>query len=55
MSAAEALQSARAAGIQLGLDGEDLTLEAAVAPPAAVLDLLSRNKAGSRGAAADIE
>jgi hypothetical protein len=45
MSATEALKAARAAGIQLGLDGEDLTLEAAVVPPVAVLDLLSRNKA----------
>lgn len=40
MSAAEALKAARAAGVQLGLDGEDLTLEAAVEPPVAVIDLL---------------
>ena len=46
MSAAEALKAARAAGVQLGLDGDDLTLEAAVEPPVAVIDLLSRNKAG---------
>jgi hypothetical protein len=46
MSAAEALRAARAAGIQLEMDGEDLLLEAAVAPPLAVLDALSRNKAG---------
>ena len=46
MSAAEALKAARAAGVQLGLDGEDLTLEAAVEPPVAVIDLLSCNKAG---------
>jgi hypothetical protein len=45
MSAAESLKAARAAGIQLGVDGENLTLEAAVAPPVSVLDLLSRNKA----------
>ena len=31
MSAAEALKAARAAGIELGLDGDDLVLEAAVA------------------------
>ena len=46
MSAAEALRAARAAGIRLGVDGEDLTLEADVPPPVAVLDALSRNKAG---------
>ena len=45
MSAAEALKAARAAGIELGLDGDDLVLEAASAPPAAVLDALSRHKA----------
>ena len=45
MSAAEALKAARAAGIQLGVDGDDLVLEASVPPPAAVLDLLSRHKA----------
>ena len=46
MSAAEALKAARAAGIRLGIDGDVLTLEAATAPPAAVLDLLTRHKAG---------
>jgi hypothetical protein len=46
MSAAEALRAARAAGIELEIDGEDLMLEAAVAPPVAVLDALSRHKAG---------
>ena len=46
MSAAEALMAARAAGVRLGLDGKNLTLEAAGAPPPAVLDLLSRHKAG---------
>lgn len=45
MSAAEALKAARAAGIQLGLDGDDLVLNAASAPPAAVLDALSLHKA----------
>jgi hypothetical protein len=44
MSAAEALKVARAAGIRLGIDGESLTLEAAVPPATAVLDLLSRHK-----------
>jgi hypothetical protein len=45
MSAAEALKSARAAGIRLGIDGDALTLEASEAPSPAVLDLLSRHKA----------
>ena len=46
MSAADALKAARAAGIRLGIDGDDLVLEASAPPPAAVLDLLSRHKAG---------
>ncbi len=46
MSAAEALKAARAAGIELGIDGDDLVLEASAPPPAAVLGLLSRHKAG---------
>ena len=45
MSAAEALKAARAAGIQLGIDGDDLVLEASAPPPPAVIDLLSRHKA----------
>ena len=45
MSAAEALRVARAAGIRIMIDGGDLVLEASTAPPAAVLDLLARNKA----------
>ena len=45
MSAADALKAARAAGIQLSVDGDDLVLEAASAPSAAVLDALSRHKA----------
>ena len=40
MSAAEALMAARAAGIQLWVDGDDLVLEAAGPPPPAVIDLL---------------
>jgi hypothetical protein len=44
MSAAQALQVARAAGVQVNIDGDDLLLEAAAPPPAALLDLLSRNK-----------
>jgi hypothetical protein len=45
MNAAEALKAARALGIRFGIDGDDLLLEAATPPPAAVLDLLSRHKA----------
>jgi hypothetical protein len=45
MSAVEALKAARAAGIELALDGDVLALSAASAPPAAVLDTLSRHKA----------
>jgi hypothetical protein len=46
MSAAEALKAARAAGIRLGIEGDDLVLEASSAPPPAMLDLLSRHKEG---------
>jgi hypothetical protein len=45
MSAAAALKVARAAGIRLGINGDDLTLEASAAAPPAVLDLLSHHKA----------
>ncbi|AMA59449.1 hypothetical protein [Bradyrhizobium sp. CCGE-LA001] len=44
MSAAEALKAAGAAGIRLVLDGEDLVLTAAEAPPDEVLSGLSRHK-----------
>ena len=46
MSAFEALKVARTAGIHVGIDGDDLVLEASAAPPLAVLDALSRYKAG---------
>ena len=45
MSAAEALTMARAAGIQISIDGDDLVLQASAPPPAEVLDLLARHKA----------
>jgi hypothetical protein len=45
ISAAEALRAARAAGIQLSIEGGDLVLEASVGPPPALLDLLSHHKA----------
>ena len=45
MSATVALKTARAAGIELVIDGEELVLEAAAPPPAALLDLLSHHKA----------
>jgi hypothetical protein len=45
MNAVDAVKVARAAGVELALDGEDLALKAAAsAPPAAVLDALSRHK-----------
>lgn len=46
MSAVQALKAAREAGVRIGVDGDALTLDADAAPPAAVLDLLSRHKAG---------
>jgi hypothetical protein len=46
MTAAAALKAARAAGIELGVDGNDLVLEAAAPPPAAVVDLLALHKTG---------
>jgi hypothetical protein len=46
MSAVEALKAARAAGIQLGIDGDNLVLEAPAPPPPDVTDFLSRHKAG---------
>jgi hypothetical protein len=45
MSAAEALGVARAAGISVSIDGDDLVLEAYAPPPPALLDLLSHHKA----------
>jgi hypothetical protein len=46
VNAAEALKAARSAGIRLGIDGDDLTLEAPTAPHPIVLDQLARHKAG---------
>jgi hypothetical protein len=46
MSAVQALKAARDAGVRIGIDGDALTLDADAAPPATVLDLLSRHKAG---------
>jgi hypothetical protein len=46
MSAPQALKAARDAGVRIDVDGDALTLDADAAPPAAVLDLLSRHKAG---------
>jgi hypothetical protein len=44
MSAAEALKAARAAGIKLAIDGDDLVLEASASPPSAVIDCLTGHK-----------
>jgi hypothetical protein len=46
VSAADALKAARAAGVDLRLDGDDLVLEASAPPPLATLDLVSRHKPG---------
>ena len=46
MTAVEALRAARAAGVEIVLDGDDLVLEASSPLPERVLDPLSRNKAG---------
>ena len=46
MKAAEALRTARAAGVEIALDGDDLVLEASSPPQERVLDALSRNKVG---------
>ena len=45
MTAIEALKAASAAGVELSIDGDDLALSAASAPPVAVLDALSWHKA----------
>lgn len=46
MSALQALKAARDAGVRIGVDGDALTLDAAAAPPPAVLELLAFHKAG---------
>ena len=46
MSAVQALNAARDAGIRIGIDGGALTLEADAASPPAVLDLLARHGPG---------
>ena len=45
MNAVEALTAAHVAGIQLGVDGEDLVWSASAPPPTAVIDLLVSHKA----------
>ena len=44
MNAILAIAEARAAGVELGLDGDALTLEASAPPPPAVIESLSRHK-----------
>jgi hypothetical protein len=44
VSAAQALRAARAAGIHIEVEDDDLLLEASEPPPTAVLDQLSRHK-----------
>jgi hypothetical protein len=45
VSAVKALAAARAAGIRVRIDGDDLALQAAAQAPVEVLDLLARHKA----------
>jgi hypothetical protein len=45
LSAAEVLALARAAGVRVRADRDDLVLEASAPPPPTVLDLVSRHKA----------
>jgi hypothetical protein len=45
MSAVQALKAASAAGVRLGIDGKDLTLEADAAPPPSVINLLTCHRA----------
>src|SRR5690349_12253985 len=44
MTAVEALRAARSLGVCVGVDGDDLVLEAPAAPPDGVLDLLRQHK-----------
>jgi hypothetical protein len=46
MNAVQALEAARAAGITIALDGDDLMLQASAQPPESVLELLSHHKRG---------
>ena len=46
MNAVQALEAARAAGITIALDGDDLMLQASAQPPEDVLELLSHHKPG---------
>jgi hypothetical protein len=46
MSAVQALEAARDAGVRIRVDADALMLDAEAAPPAAVLELLSLHKAG---------
>jgi hypothetical protein len=46
VSAILAVRAASAAGVQLRIDGDALTLEASAAPPPAIVELLARHKAG---------
>ncbi len=46
MSAAEALNAAYAAGVRVGIEGDDLIVEASAPPPTDVVDLLLLNKGG---------
>ena len=44
MSPADAIKAARASGVDIGIDGDDLVLNATVPPPPALIDQLSYHK-----------
>jgi hypothetical protein len=45
MNATEALRAARAVGVTVNVEGDDLVLEALGPPPAGVIEMLARAKA----------
>jgi hypothetical protein len=47
MNAADVLRAARAAGVQISVDGNDLLLEARLPPPPALFDNLLHYKTGA--------
>jgi hypothetical protein len=44
MNAAEVIKEAAAAGIQIAIEGDELSLQATAAPPKATIDLITQHK-----------
>lgn len=44
MNAADIINEAAAAGVQIAMDGDELSLEASAQPPAAIIDLIAQHK-----------